>query len=112
MKLIIRDSKTHNHVFLPRKIELLESRQSCFLGKRHIDVDSDYYKTLLPSEIEELKEPCRVRKSSTLAIVDESHYDTLVDFNKRMNDFWTKYNADACALEKEFKSFLKSVDEK
>lgn len=112
MKLIIRDSKTHNHVFLPRKIELLESRQSCFLGKRHIDVNSDYYKTLLPSEIEELKEPCRVRKSSTLAIVDESHYDKLVDFNKRMNDIWVKYNADKDALEKEFKSFLKSVDEK
>ena len=112
MKLIIRDSKTHNHVFLPRKFELLEDRQSSYLCVRHVDEDSDYYKSLLPSEIEEMKEPCRIRKSSVLAIIDEKHFDKLCEFNVRMNDIWKKYNADEKALQEEFKSFLKEVDER
>ncbi len=112
MKLIIRTSKTHNHVFLPRKIELLDNLSSSYLGIRHVDENSDYYKTLLPSEIEELKATFHVRKKSVLAIIDEKHFDKACEFNERMNNIWKKYLADEKALQEEFKSFLKEVDER
>lgn len=109
MTYVIRTSATYNHLFMPKKLELLEKTKSGVMVKRIITEDDPLRDRFLPTEIEDMKKPIRITNKNVLAFIEPNQYENLQKFNEEMNDLWVKYHADKEALEKRFKQYLEKI---